>query len=162
MKYGPVAVAEVVVRLLAALRKDRVREVVVLVDETVYRRIAALHAGEQDRHLLYAGRGGEDLRRQTLGHTLRILLRKAVKHARNVSLETVLDLPHVLADHREIEVENEILAALISWIRADFRAREELVEPFGVRHVVVRLKYGKEHRLAEPARTQEYGVPRRL
>ena len=81
---------------------------------------------------------------------------------RGVEVEAVLHAVDLLLDAREVEVEDEVLAALVRRVAADVEPAEELLEPVRVVDVVVALEDRAEERLAEAPRTQEERVARPL
>ena len=136
-----ISVAKRIISGLAALRQNRVREVVVLVNEHVELH-ALVHQSLGDARELRDAAGRSDY---LLGHPVRqpvaVRLRKGVDAERGVVVEAGLRLSGVLADGRKVEVQHEVPAALVSRVRTDVGAGEELLETVGKLYVVV----GAEH-----------------
>ena len=157
----PVAVAEGLVAL-PRLGEDRVREVVVLVDDHVELRVRALEHRRERAELRVARPRREDRLRRARRQPRGVVAGELVQPKRAVLVEAVLHAVGLLLDAREVEVEDEVLPALVRRVAADVEPAEELVEPVRVVDVVVALEDRAEERLPEAPRPQEERVARPL
>ena len=148
-----VAVAQFVVRVQTAFGEDRVREVVVLVDDDVKLQAGVLQPGRDRVQLVASGLRCQNAVSKTVRQQFAIVPHEGVAAEAGVSVEVRLHPCDVFRHRGKVEAEHEVLAALVRRVLPDVRAGKELVEPVGVPHVVVRLEDRREERLAEPAGT---------
>ena len=157
----PVAVAEGLVAL-PRLGEDRVREVVVLVDDHVEPHARAREPRRERAELLVARARREDRLGRARRKPRGLALGEDVEPLRAVEVEARLHAVGLLLDAREVEVQDEVLPALVLRGAADVEPAEELVEPVRVVDVVVALEDRAEEGLPEAPRPQEEPVARLL
>ena len=149
---------QVAEQVLSPVAQDDVGEVVVFVDDEVEGIALLVRLVVDQLHLGARVVGGLDPLAELLAVIGFVAFDKTVHHNGAIGVEVFFQFSYARADEREVEVDDLERILQQRGVLLYPQPVEQGVEAVGLGDVIIRLKHGDEHALAEAARTDQEQV----